>query len=142
MSAPSITHESRVAVLATLASLAGASLPGSIGRGHVPDVVRLSTDGHVAFIGDAKASESAENPATRYRLYRYFRAARRLVSRGTVVRIAICHGESLNAAPWERVLVGLAHDAQLAPLAPPESREIDPETIVTSIDLAEQGGEQ
>lgn len=88
MSAPSVEHEDRVALLDTLARLAGfSSLAGLPGLR--PDVVRRRQPSWL-FIGDAKHTERPDDFGTRLRIGRYFRHGSHHVGRGGSLVVALC----------------------------------------------------
>jgi hypothetical protein len=134
MTAPSDQHEERVAVLETMALLAGVTqllhLPGD-GR---PDVARISVDGAVVLVADAKDTETPGCSETSRRLRRYARALRDLIEGAVAVRLAICHGRPAATHEWERTLSCVARDVGLRQSAA-GSCAVDGHTVVAWIDL-------
>lgn len=139
MTAPSVAHEDRVRALETLAVLAGAAIPAEIGGECVPDVARISADGAVLLVADAKATETPGCEATARRLLRYIRAVRPMVEGGVVVRLAVCHGDPRQQKEWQRRLSLLATSAGLATAERPATATFDADTLVTWVDLRSAG---
>lgn len=135
MSAPSTLHEDRVRTLETVAALAGIVVPASIGPECVPDVARVSIDGTVVLVADAKATETPGCTATIGRLRRYVRAVRPLVEAGVIVRVAVCHGDRGRVDDWQRNLTQLVAFAGLAVARGSATHGFDADTFVTSVDL-------
>lgn len=92
MSAPSLLHESRVGVLTGLADLAGYTIEIDLYVGLRPDVCRLHHNRQSILIADAKATERAEDAATRNRLFNYISAIHEWDTAGFAAAVAVCHG--------------------------------------------------
>lgn len=113
-SAPHNPHETRVAFLHTLATLAGChTVYGSaLPDGRRPDVLRLNRWRNILFIGDGKDSESPRCNATLARLAGYFLWLRVHVrNRGGAAMFAICFGNRRHREAWLSTLTRLAADA-------------------------------
>src|SRR4051812_19308735 len=107
MSAPSGLHDARQSMLETIAQLSGYCTRTTWADGEVPDLVRIHHSVPSVFVGDAKATESPGCEATRRRLTRYFRTARRWNKAGFDVRVALCH-PGRDDARWLELLLGAA----------------------------------
>src|SRR5690349_11778010 len=92
MSAPSALHEGRVAVLETLADLAGYTTHVNLGSHAIPDLSRIHRCDPRLFVADAKATESPSCTSTRYRLSRYAAMIKDWSRRGFEVDVALAHG--------------------------------------------------
>lgn len=138
MSAPSILHEHRVALLQDLADLAGFFRAASLGRSLRPDVCRLRPGGPAILVADAKATESPEDDATRLRLLGYASSAAAWVSARFQVTLMVCHGLD-PSRQWQE---GLAAVAEIAGLEPSRFTYavLDHTTAVTSVLIAPDVG--
>lgn len=112
MSVPSAEHEYRVALLETVATLAGFTRDFSLGPDLYPDVVRADTRARCVFVGDAKASESPQNPSTLARLARYLSAAEHCFPAGADLSVVVAHplDEPRQSDLWVTALEGLLRD--------------------------------
>lgn len=134
MTAPSDLHQERVAVLETMAVLAGVSQPLHLPGDGRPDVARISVDGSVVLLADAKDTETPGCSDTSRRLRRYARALRDLGEGAVAVRLAICHGRPAATRAWERTLSWVVRDVGLRPFTV-DSCAVDRHTVVAWVDL-------
>ncbi len=102
MSAPSLLHEHRVQLLASLADLATCTASARLDPGLLPDVVRADHRHRRLLVGDGKATETAGCAATARRLTRYSRASVPWARAGYTVRLVLCH--DLHTDGWSGVL--------------------------------------
>lgn len=114
MSAPTAQHESRVDTLAALADLAGYTVEVRLDSHLNPDVTRLHRSSARLLVGDAKATESPENRATRARLTGYAERCASWRRAGFEVSLAVCHGED-QAGAWQACLGVVSSLARLGP---------------------------
>jgi hypothetical protein len=116
MTAPTPEHVERVALLDTLAQLAGCRSRTLLAPSLFPDLVRVDLVRRRLLVGDAKAVETSACYETHRRLRRYFRAVRRWLDNGFTVRVTLCHPLP-SAEDWRRRLAGDAHAAGLSVLS-------------------------
>lgn len=114
MSCPSDLHESLRADLATVAILGGYPLEFPIEGELIPDVIRADRLGSSVFVGDAKATETPGNTATRSRLGAYARMVADWCHLGLSLRFAIAHPRA--SADWVGLLESLCREAGVPPL--------------------------
>jgi len=95
---PSPVHESRVELLRSLGILLGyLKTPApALPDGSEPDLFQFDPDRHRLLIGDAKATETPGNGATRLRLRHYVTWARRHGTNGDVT-LLLCTGARRHA---------------------------------------------
>jgi len=116
---PSVRHDERVALLDTLAALAGFSTeaqPRVLPDGGRPDVLRVDAIGRRIFIGDGKATETPGNEQTRRRLRHYARWGILASGYGEVI-LALCVGRTWEAGRWASLLRELGRDGTITRLS-------------------------
>jgi hypothetical protein len=116
---PSSEHEGRVAVLDTLAVLAGFATdarPRVLPDGSRPDVLRVDQLRRRIFIGDGKASETPGREETRRRLRHYAAWGVRASGYGEVT-LALCVGRPSDAGRWATLLRDLSRETKVRGLS-------------------------
>lgn len=111
---PSPAHESRVELLRSLGVFLGyRKTPApALPDGSEPDLFQFDPDRHRLLLGDAEATETPGNGATRLRLHHYVMWARRHASNGDVT-LLLCTGAGRHAKAWLKLLLMLAHEENL-----------------------------
>lgn len=106
-----VVHEERVALLASLADLIGATTDlRRLPDGSVPDVVRLAFDSGLLFVGEAKDTEYPGASEVRARLARYLMWATAHAQMGHVSVLAICCRRA-ESSRWSAALAWLVGDS-------------------------------
>lgn len=113
---PETCHAALTTVLQDLAMLFGcaSALRNGLPDGRRPDVLAVSANRDILFVGDAKDTETPGSASTYARFDRYLEWARAYLrrSRGTVI-VAICFREESHAEDWQATLNDLCIDASL-----------------------------
>jgi hypothetical protein len=81
----------------------------------VPDVARLGAAGRRLFIGDAKATETADDGGSLRRLAGYVTWCAAASAAGADVTVAVCCGSESDAYGWLTAILGLAAAASIVP---------------------------
>jgi len=103
-------HEERVAVLASLADLVGATTDlRTLPDGSVPDVVRLALHNGLLFVGEAKDTEYPGASEVMVRVGRYLMWTKAHAQTGHTSVLAMCCRYT-EVSRWSAVLAWLADD--------------------------------
>lgn len=105
MGAPTLTHESRVAHLETLATLAAFTTPVALPWRLRPDVARINEAHRGLFLGDAKATETPGCSATLARLHWYAVGLRALEIDVARAVVALAVDDARYGRGWQRALL-------------------------------------
>lgn len=131
MGAPSLLHETRVADLETLATLALFTAPVYLPWRLRPDVARVSPAGRALFLGDAKATETAGCAATFTRLRWYATGLPSVEPELEYALVALAVDDGPTVREWEHALA-LAFGAYTVTGARTSIASLD-ETAVVSL---------
>ena len=112
---PKFCHEQRADLLFGLSCLLGCVVRRRmLSVGSIPDVVAMSINGSVLFVGDAKYSEPPDDPNCRARVYRYIRIAKECLGDSTELAVfALCYGKGLQGTGWRELIQLAAHESGL-----------------------------
>lgn len=135
MGAPTVTHESRVEDLETLATLAAFTAPLALPWRLRPDVVRINAESRALFLGDAKATETPGCAATFARLRWYAAGLRTLASRIEWALVALAVEAGPCVPEWRRTILR-AFAADAAATVMRTSTACFDDTAVVSVEFA------